>query len=76
MILNMPMVILSPWVRKKQVWCRRWDSNPHWRAPKARASALGYAGLPRPHQVSVSAWQFGHRIRKFSNLLSQWSPLM
>jgi hypothetical protein len=22
-------------------WCRRWDSNPHWRAPKARASAVG-----------------------------------
>jgi hypothetical protein len=21
--------------------CRRWDSNPHWRAPKARASAVG-----------------------------------
>ena len=25
-------------------WCRRRDSNPHWTAPKAVASTLGYAG--------------------------------
>src|SRR6185312_2741097 len=28
----------------------RWDSNPHWRAPKARASA-GWATTPPPSSV-------------------------
>ncbi len=37
---------------------------------------LGYAGLRlRAHQVSVSAWQLGQRIRRLASRLSVWSPL-
>ncbi len=41
--------------------CRRWDSNPHWRAPKARASAVG---LRRPCRISGALGaRPGHRVR-------------
>ena len=58
----------------------RWDSNPHCRAPKARASCqLGYGPFlfaSLPANVGVCEWQFGQRKRRFSFLLSSQSPLM
>ena len=45
MILNMPMVILSPWVRKKQVWCPRQDSN--LRSRLRRPGACVRCGVPQ-----------------------------
>ena len=44
MILNMPTVILSPWVRKKQVWCPRQDSN--LRSRLRRPGACVRCGVP------------------------------
>jgi hypothetical protein len=42
------------------VWCRRWDSNPHWRVPRTRASAVGL------RRRSVTGASGAHRIRRQS----------
>jgi hypothetical protein len=44
--------------RGELLLCRRWDSNPHWRAPKARASAVGL------RRLAVMSAPRGHRIRR------------
>ena len=66
------------YVLRIKLW-GRWDSNPHHRAPKARASAeLGYGPFlfaSLPANVGVCEWQFGQRKRRFSFLLSNQSPL-
>jgi len=65
MILNMPTVILSPWVRKKQVWCPRQDSNlrhrlrrpgPGMRSRVRARLARDSARSRRPCALSGDPW--------------------
>ena len=54
---------------KEKIW------HPHWRGPRPLVSAVGLRRLRRLHHDSVRAWQLGQRMRRFSILLSVWSPL-